>query len=206
MRPVQITVGSLAANTSLFATAQLTVANTSMSVTGTALTYAGGITLTSTGVITGLTFTINGTDADGHLQQELLVGPNNNTVTGVKFFKTVTSLTATAVSAATVSAGNSTLTASPTFIPDYINSVASMGYGFVGTATATYKLQHTYDDVFDGTSAGSSAKTWFDHATVTGKTLAFNYSMTNAVRGSRIALTAWTTGTVTGTLVQGLEK
>lgn len=211
MRPVQKTLGSAAASTTSLATSASPGAGVALTQQATAFSsgYAHLVTLTSTTATTnaGNTYAITGTDADGHLQTESVTGPaGNSTVTSTKYFLTVTSIVSAGASTS-IAAGNSALTASSTFICDYVNSVASMGYGFTTSGSgATYKLQHTYDDVFDASQTGSSAKTWFDDATVTGKTAAFNYSMTNAVRGSRIVLTAWTSGTVAGTLIQGLEK
>jgi len=210
MRPVQKTVAPVAADTNSLAEAQqlagagnLTL--TALAGTGFASAQQGSLTV-AVANLSGVNFTWYGTDADGHLQTETIAGPNNNTVTTTKYWLTVTQIAASAAVGTDVIAGNTALAVSSTFICDYINSVASMGYGFTQTGTATYKLQHTYDDVFDASQTVSSAKTWFDDATVTGKSAAFNYSMTNAVRGSRLAITAWTSGTVTGTLIQGLEK
>ena len=211
MRPVQRTLGSTAAVTTSLASSASPGAGVAFTQQATTFSsgYAQLVTLTSTTGTTnaGTTYTITGTDADGHLQTEATItGPAGSaTVTSTKYFLTVTSIVGVGASTS-IAAGNSALSGSATFISDYINPVASMGYGFTTSgAGATFKLQHTYDNVFDATQAGSSAKTWFDDATVTAKTGAFNYSMTNAVRGSRIVLTAWTSGTVTGTLVQGMQ-
>lgn len=208
MRPVQKTLGSTAAVTTSLATSASPGAGVALTQQATSFTggYAQLVTLTSTTASTNANaYTITGTDADGHPQTETLTGPaGSSTVTSTKYFATVTQIVSASASTS-IAAGNSALSASSTFIPDYINPVASIGYGFVPSGTATYKLQHTYDDVFDGSSAGSSAKTWFDDTTVTGKSASFNYAMTNAVRGSRMVFTAWTSGTLTGTLVQGLQ-
>ena len=211
MRPWPKTLGSTAAVTTSLATSASPGAGVALTQQATSFTsgYAQLVTLTSTtGSTNANAYVITGTDPDGHPQTETLTGPaGSSTVTSLKYFLTVTSIVSASASTA-IAAGNSALSASSTFIADYVNSVASLGYGFTVSASAnlTYKLQHSYDDPFEtGLSAGSG-QTWFDDTTVTGKTAAFNYSMTNAVRGSRIVLTAWVAGTVTGTLVQGLEK
>jgi len=56
--------------------------------------FYGGrkITLYSTGNLSGRTFTITGTDQAGTAQTENITGPNNTTVTGSNYFKTVTSV------------------------------------------------------------------------------------------------------------------
>ena len=51
------------------------------------------VTLTSTGNISGVTFTVTGTDASGSTITED-IGPNNSTVTGSTKFLTVTQIAA----------------------------------------------------------------------------------------------------------------
>lgn len=61
----------------------------------------------------------------------------------------------------------------------------------------TYKVQHTFDDVFDSTVT----PTWFDHATLTGKTVDADGSYTAPVTGIRLNVTAHTTGSATLTII-----
>ena len=69
-----------------------------MTLTGTSVSDGSNmdttVTLTSTGNISGVTFTVTGTDASGAAQTEDITGPNNNTVTGSKKFLTVTQIAA----------------------------------------------------------------------------------------------------------------
>lgn len=68
--------------------------------------------------------------------------------------------------------------------------------GCTATGTLTYKVQYTTDDVFAvGWSAGTA--TWFDHATITGKTASFDGSLTIPATAVRLNVTAWTSGSVT---------
>lgn len=75
-----------------------------------------------------------------------------------------------------------------------------IGIGCVinGGGTLTYKVQHTFDDVFDA----SVTPTWFDHATITGKTANFDGNYAFPVRAVRLNVTAYTSGSVTMTLLQ----
>lgn len=54
--------------------------------------FTGGrlLTLYSTGNLSALTFTVTGTDWRGDALSESITGPNNTTVTGTKYFQTVT--------------------------------------------------------------------------------------------------------------------
>ncbi len=63
------------------------------------------VTLTSTGNISGVTFTVTGTDASGSTITEDITGPNSNTVTGSTKFLTVTQIAADAAVSTNTSAG-----------------------------------------------------------------------------------------------------
>lgn len=86
----------------------------------------------------------------------------------------------------------------PIVIDQYI-APANIGLGAKLSATATYKVQHTFDDPFDPNFVPASAK-WYDHPTMSGSTdLDGNYS--NPPRAIRLNVSA-STGTVTLTVVQ----
>lgn len=68
-------------------------------------------------------------------------------------------------------------------------------------ATLTYKVQHTFDDVFSPTFVASSA-TWFDHATLTGKTASSDGNYAYPITALRLNVTAYTSGSATITVVQ----
>jgi len=63
------------------------------------------LTLTSTGNLSGINFTIVGTDYRGAALTEVLAGPNNNTVTSLNNYWQVTSITANAAVGTGVSVG-----------------------------------------------------------------------------------------------------
>lgn len=63
----------------------------------------------------------------------------------------------------------------------------------------TYKVQHTFDDVFDPTVT----PTWLDHSTLAGKIASADGSYLSPITGVRLNVTAWTSGSVTMTVVSG---
>lgn len=68
-------------------------------------------------------------------------------------------------------------------------------------AALTYKVQHTFDDVFaPGFDPGTA--TWFDHATITGKTASFEGNYSFPVSAIRLNVTPWTSGTATINVLQ----
>jgi len=97
------------ASTTKIAAAQTLGGAGNMTLTGSAVNdgsnMASTVTLTSTGNISGVTFTVTGTDASGAAATEDITGPNNNTVTGSTAFLTVTQIAADGAVATNTSAG-----------------------------------------------------------------------------------------------------
>lgn len=98
------------------------------------------------------------------------------------------------VSSATVSA--------PIPMDQYI-SPFNVGFGVTlsAGATLTYKVQHTFDDVF-ASGFDPSTAAWFDHATVTGKTASTDGNYAFPVSAIRLNVTAYTGGTATMNVLQ----
>jgi hypothetical protein len=98
-----------------------------------------------------------------------------------------------------VTVGSATTSAA---IPVNFRSEQSFGIGIGcvinGGGTLTYKVQHTFDDVFDSTVT----PVWFDHSTITGKTTNADGNYAFPVRAVRLNVTAYTSGSVTMTLLQ----
>jgi hypothetical protein len=75
-----------------------------------------------------------------------------------------------------------------------------IGFGCVVSAggVLTYKVQHTFDDVFNA----AVTPTWFDNATVTAQTTSKDGNYAFPVAAVRLTVTAYTSGSVTLTLLQ----
>ena len=106
-------LNSLSASTTSIAAAQTLGGAGNMTLAAAAGTgafhqtdQACKVTLTSTGNISSVTFTVTGTDIAGNTLTEDITGPNNNTVTGTKFFNTVTQIAADGAVGTNTSAGN----------------------------------------------------------------------------------------------------
>ena len=83
---------------------------------------------------------------------------------------------------------------------DYRAQNFQIGLGCVvnGGGTLTYKIQHTFDDIFDA----SVTPTWFDHANVTGQTANKDGNYAFPIAAIRLTVTAYTSGSVTLTIMQ----
>ena len=151
-------------------TAQLLGAAGNLTLDGTAV--VGGVavldvprnfTLTvATTNQSGITFTVTGTDEYGVVIKESLAGPNNNTVSGKKAFKTITQVAASAAIATNgVSVGFGNVLGLPVFLPSTALILAELEDGAAasaGTKVAgvTSKATLTTGDV-RGTYAPNSA-------------------------------------------------
>lgn len=91
----------------------------------------------------------------------------------------------------------SSVTTSSVVPLNYRQNPFSIGIGVVSTGTATYKVQHTFDNVLAGESP-----TWFDHVDGA-KTASDDFNYAFPIMAVRLNVTAYTDGTVTMTVLQG---
>lgn len=87
----------------------------------------------------------------------------------------------------------------PVIVSDY--AYFNVGFAVVLSAGAsmTYKVQHTYDNIGDGTNGTITVAnaTWFDHPTVTGQTITKDGSYTSPIQALRVTTTVYASGTAT---------
>jgi len=76
-----------------------------------------------------------------------------------------------------------------------------IGCALSAGASLTYKVEYTYDDVQSATFNPATA-TWFDHATLAAKTTSADGNIVVPVSALRLNVTAYTSGTVTMTVIQ----
>lgn len=174
--------------------------NGSLKVTAAVLGAAQLITLVCGGNDTGITYTINGTDADGYTITEDVTGVSGSTATSTKHFKTVTSVTHTGSVATTLSVGCTIDSVSPSFIRRLQPMPSKVSVGCqLDASTATFELQDTYG----GLNGAQESVTWIQNATVNGKSASFAYSYGDLMPfATRLRLTAaGSTGSVSANFV-----
>lgn len=84
---------------------------------------------------------------------------------------------------------------------DYKQNPFNVGFGVVVSGTNTYDVEHTFDDIFDSTVTPTA----FKHSSVTAQTANKDGSYTAPVRAIRLNVTAYTSGSATLTILQGLR-
>lgn len=117
------------------------------------------ISITSTANLSGITFTLTGTDADGVTQTEAVTGPNNSTVESTSYFLTVTSIAiSSTLGANTVNLGWVDEIVTPTIPLETYARGASCNVDISGTIN--YTVQGTHSNMRTRVEDGEF--NWFD--------------------------------------------
>lgn len=108
--------------------------------------YERKITLTSTGNLGSINFTIVGTDYNGNPLTEVLAGPNNSTVTSTLNYYQITSITPSATVGTTISVGTG-LTGQTAWVgATTYNAPISAGLYIAVTGTINVTVEATPDN------------------------------------------------------------
>lgn len=163
MRPIQKTISFAAADPNSAVTAETPVDGVDLTLggafaSGGVVTFPEATTVdfTSADDISDVTFTVTGTDANGHALVEAVTGVDNDTVSTLGLFKTITSIavaTVTTYTTETVEVGNPD---TPNFgYTDWWpldiynpNQVTTISVNELDGAI-TYSVEYTNEDPFD---------------------------------------------------------
>lgn len=158
------------------------------------------ITLTSTGALSGVNFTITGTLKTPYNPAfpvtEVLAGPDNSTVTSVNFYNRILSITASAAVGTTISVGTGSTNAYTVWLPLNGPGASSMAAiaAFVSASGINYTVQHTYDNVFN--SAETINVFSIDDASMVGATTTQESNYAFSPRAVRLLINSSTTGSL----------
>lgn len=149
-------------------------------------------TLQSAANLSTITMTIVGTDANGNTQTEAIAGPNANTINLTKYYKTITSITASAtLGANTMNVGWTALCQTPVIPVDFAKLTGPMvSVGLDGT-TVNYTMQQTNVDIF----AEPQTDDWFTLGTASSTTNTAAQALAGAT-AIRVQVASHTTGTL----------
>jgi hypothetical protein len=111
--------------------------------------YQVGITV-AVANLSGVNFTITGTDPEGNALSETLAGPNNNTVETTAYFRTVTSITVDGVVGTDVTIGTVDEFATAPIVLDLYCAQVAIAVDISGTIN--YDVQKAYERLTAGQS------------------------------------------------------
>jgi len=130
----------------------LTLAGALVTLTVATMDYARRIGILSSGVDTGITFTIVGTDADGRAISEAVTGGSSTTATSVLYFKTITSITASGAAAGNVTIGTVDELVSRTIPLDHYDKYAPTISVEAVTGTLDITIEESFSDMWSDTA------------------------------------------------------
>lgn len=103
------------------------------------------VSISSTGDLTGVNFTITGKDSNGAVVTETRAGPNNSTVETTAQFQEITSVTVNGAVGTAVTLGTGSVGATQWFKTDYFRNPVNFGLYVDLTSTANVTVQYTPD-------------------------------------------------------------
>jgi|TARA_Y100000310_G_scaffold74364_2_gene70566 hypothetical protein len=171
----------------------------------TTFTQPQHVTITSAGDDTGDTFTVTGTDRQGLALTEGITGANAGVAAGTKNFKTVTKVASSGASAAGVTVGVDG-TAESQWIPvGAYGGDFTIGLGVEQTDTATWDVEHTFDDVLVKGFVEADA-TVYNHDSLAAQSANADGNYAAPPVACRLAITAHTSGSVTLNIIQASHR
>ena len=131
------------------------------------------ITLTSAGNISGVNFTIAGTDVYGRAVSSTIAGPNANTVATTQEYLTVTGVTVNGAVGTNTSVGTGTVGSTRPYRPSGMSSAVPANIALYGVIanTINWTVQDSPTDINGllGSGGAPSGIAWFNHPTLAGQ-------------------------------------
>lgn len=155
------------------------------------------VSITSAANDSGRTFTVTGTDRYGNTISEAITGPNTTTVVGSSNFATVTSVQTDDDTLGAITVGSADEAEGP-WIPLNHQAPAEFNVALHGRissgASLTYGVELTMENVQQAGFKPDDPTDVVAHATVTGKSAAFQGSQKYPVRAMRLAVSGHSSG------------
>jgi flagellin-like hook-associated protein FlgL len=204
MRPIQITLSFAAADPNSVVTAETPADGVDLTIAGA---FASGgvatfpepttVDFTSADDISDVTFTITGTNSQGTTIFEDVTGVDNDTVSTIQLFKTVTSIavaTVTTYTTETVEVGNPDTPSFGTgpwwpldiYTPNQVTTISANEL----SGAVTYSVEYTNEDPFDTSITQLAVAHPAAAGAFTGATTDQTHFTTTLMRAVRVNLTA----------------
>lgn len=212
MRSNVVSLTMAAASANNICTAQNPAPSADMTIDGAlasggvaTLDVARRVLITSAGNDSAVTFTIYGTNRDGIIMNESILGTNGSTARTSKNFKTVTRIATSGDAANGITVGTTGYASTPWIPQDRGKSPFHLSLGIILStgASLTYQVEHTLDDIQDISNVGGSGViNVLTHETLVAKTASDDGNYFFPIRATRLTITSFTSGTATFTTQQ----
>lgn len=202
MRPKQFTMTLVTPSATNICASQTPGGAGNLTINGTlasggAVAMSDGylLTIVSGADISNRTLTVTGTDADGQAQTETITGPNVTTVTGTKYFKTVSQIAISGAAAGALTVGTSDAAVLKTVpVSNRFHYSEVIGLMVDVTGTANYTVQYTMQDVQN--SAQPSTLTWLSHDTMVAATADAGGNFVVPISALRMKVNSYSAGAI----------
>lgn len=139
---------------------------------------------------TGITFTVTGTNVNGVAQTDVITGVNNNTATGVLYFKTVTSVVTSGAATGNVSVGFAGGAETPWVPLNHYNSDAAT----VSIESISGTLDVTVQSSFSDIQNPDATIDWFPVTALSNVSADTRSNITDHAACVRIIINSYTNG------------
>lgn len=164
------------------------------------------ITLTSAGNVSGVNFTVAGTDVYGRTVSETLAGPNINTVSTTQEFASVTAVTVNGAVGTNTSVGTGATGSTRPYRPSGMIHAVPANIALYGaiTGTISYTVQDSPTDISGLLSGGGapSGIVWYNHPTLAAQTANASSNYAFPVMWVRCVVNSSSGGTLSFTIRQ----
>ena len=159
--------------------------------------FARRVAIISSGNDSGITFTIVGTNAEGLPLSEAVTGGNAATVESAKYFKTITSITASAAAAANVTVGT---------VDEFVTAIIPLNHYASNPATIVIEgvsgtLDVSIEQTFSRIQAGGTIIFFAGPAGLTNETADAVAEIDSHATGVRLVCNSYTTSASLGLVV-----
>ena len=162
------------------------------------------VAIYSAGNDSGDTFTVIGDDRYSKALSDAITGASAGTALGVANFAVVRRISNSSASAGAVEGGWVGTCESQWYVLNYRGKEGfnvGLGASISSGGAMTYDVEHTFDNVFASTFTENGANV-FNHATIVAQTASLDGTYTSPPTACRSAITAYTSGTLTLSIVQ----
>lgn len=186
----RVGAGTLTLNGALVSGGVYTASDGTADTAGSTVKVGHQVSIYSAGNLSGVTFTVIGTDPDGHALSEAITGPNNTTVESTNYFRTVTSVSTSGTIASDAEVGIVDEIATQRVLIEPRAASYAPGIGVHISGTASLTAQVSMSDPYDS----AVTPVYIADTTLASKTATFYSQLAVTVAAVRVVTNSYSSG------------